>query len=92
MTDKLNSLILECPHCDEFIEIPINQINCAIFRHGVFKDTFIQMCPHESKENCDKFIDGNLIYGCGNPFRLINEADIENKELIRYKLIMCDYV
>lgn len=31
-------LIINCPHCDS--KILINKINCKIFRHGVYKDTF----------------------------------------------------
>ena len=86
--DSSDQLILECPHCNNLIQILKSQINCAIFRHGVFKTTFLQMCPHESKENCDKFINEELIYGCGKPCKLI----IENETSEEYKLIVCEYI
>ncbi len=34
----MNSInIVLCPHCMEYIEIL--ELNCKIFRHGVFKDS-----------------------------------------------------
>jgi hypothetical protein len=59
-------MIIVCPHCDE--EILIEEINCGIFRHGVFKDSLEQVNPHESKEILDTYINENKIYGCGKPF------------------------
>ena len=47
MTNK-TPLIVNCPHCNEFIII--EEINCKIFRHGVFKNTRIQIDPHSSKK------------------------------------------
>jgi len=57
-----------CPHCG--IGIEIIEVNCAIFRCGVYKETFQQIPPHLSKLECDAISD--KIYGCGRPFRLIN--------------------
>ena len=56
-----------CPHCKEFVII--EQINCGIFRHGVFK-TGEQIHPHLSQEKWEELIKGDLIYGCGKPFRV----------------------
>ena len=66
-----------CPHCG--IAIFIEQVNCGIFRCGIYKDTMEQVAPHLPKEECDKLID--RIYGCGKPFQ------IKNGELIK-----CDYI
>lgn len=63
------TLIIQCPHCKSDIEIV--QVNCGIFRHGMFKNTFQQIPPHSSKEDCDKFVELSQIYGCGKPFSLI---------------------
>lgn len=76
-------IILNCIHCNELVII--EQINCAIFRHAVFKNNFIQINPHESKENCEKYIKNDLIYGCGKPFKIITDNET-------YKLIECDYI
>jgi hypothetical protein len=76
---------LECPHCNAIVEIHQNEINCAIFRHGIYKETYQQMNPHTSKEECDHALQTNRIYGCGKPFRMIKEGD-------NYKLEICDYI
>jgi hypothetical protein len=50
---------VECPHCR--CMVIIEQINCAIFRHGIYKSTGVQMNPHESKELCDTtFLNKNI--------------------------------
>ena len=74
---------IKCPHCGEYVII--EQINCAIFRHGVFKSDMSQINPHLPKLDCDNLIENNLIYGCGKPFRIVKE----NGEWIG---IQCDYV
>ena len=68
---------MECPHCK--IGIEIIEVNCAIFRCGIYKDTYQQIPPHLSKKECDAIVD--KIYGCGKPFRLVNS-----------KLEPCDYI
>ena len=70
---------VKCPHCENYIII--EQINCAIFRHGILKDSFQQINPHASKEECEIFVTTNKIYGCGKPFRLEKEV-----------AITCDYI
>ena len=75
--------IIMCPHCQSYIEI--EEINCAIFRHGVIKKTNTQINQHASKDECDTYIKNNTINGCGKPFRVISE----NNE---YKAIICDYI
>jgi hypothetical protein len=76
-------LYIECPHCDGMIRIL--QINCGIFRHGVFKDSQQQINPHAPEEYCKNIFGNDLIYGCGQPFKLIIEND-------KYKAVICDYV
>jgi len=62
-------LIVKCPNCNEIIII--EQLNCCIFRHAIMKNTGIQIDPHSSKEVCDKLLNDKLIFGCGNPFKII---------------------
>ena len=69
--------IINCPHCD--MPIIIEELNCGIFRCGIYKDTFKQVDPHLSKEECDKL--GDTIYGCGKPFQYRNNV-----------ISKCDYI
>ena len=75
--------IVICPHCKEFVLI--EKLNCAIFRHGIFKSTGKQIKAHSSKELCDFYIEKNLIYGCGKPFKIINNNGKLESEI-------CDYI
>ncbi len=59
---------VQCPHCKEYVII--EQINCAIFRHGVYKNNLCQIPPHLPKPECDNLIEKDLIYGCGKPFKI----------------------
>ena len=80
-------IILICPHCNE--SILIERLNCCIFRHGVLKTNGKQINPHASKELCDFYIEKQLIYGCGKPFRIIlNEIN----GYVEYNAIKCDYI
>ena len=64
-----NEPVVLCPSCGD--PILIQEINCAIFRHGVFKQTGQQMDPHSPKELCDAVHANGEIFGCGKPFRII---------------------
>ena len=74
---------IKCPHCGDIIIV--EQINCAIFRHGILKSDFTQIHPHLPKFKCDELSIGQLIYGCGKPFKVVK---IDNK----YVAIVCDYI
>jgi hypothetical protein len=75
--------ILECPHCKEFVII--EKINCAIFRHGIFKNNGKQIDPHTPKELCDYYIKNDMIYGCGKPFKIVT---LNNNFICE----ICDYI
>ena len=82
----MEDLILKCPSCNNIVIINKKDINCSIFRHGVFKNNNKQIDPHASKEICDKLVKESKIYGCGKPFKLIkNEKNI-------YSAVKCDYI
>ena len=70
-------MIINCPHCN--ISIVIEELNCKIFRCGVYKESFKQVDPHLSKVECDKL--GDTIYGCGKPFQIKND-----------EVVKCDYI
>ena len=76
------NIVVICPHCND--PILIEQLNCRIFRHGILKSNNTQINPHASKEECDNYITNNLIYGCGKPFKII-----DNNEL---KVEICKYI
>jgi hypothetical protein len=77
------NIVLQCPHCNDFFILL--EINCAIFRHGIYKADKKQIDPHLSKEICDYYVENDLIYGCGKPFRVITK----NNELTTE---ICDYI
>lgn len=78
-----NVIIINCPHCN--IPVLISKLNCRIFRHGVFIENREQINPHSSQQLCDEYVKNKLIYGCGKPFRIINENSI-------YKAVICEYI
>lgn len=77
-------IVVECPHCH--LSVWIEEINCAIFRHGVFRDTHVQVPPHASKTECDDLVARDLIIGCGKPFRVVVDGDANATAVV------CDYI
>ena len=80
----MDSIIVNCPNCNDMVYIKIKEFNCRIFRHGIYKNNYKQIDPHLNKIECDRLFNQKLIYGCGKPFKIVN---IENS----YKAIVCDY-
>lgn len=78
------NFVIECPHCKEFVLIEVT--NCCIFRHGVLKETGIQIDPHSSLELCTHYVDNNKIYGCGKPFQLVLN---DKQEVVA---VVCGYI
>jgi hypothetical protein len=76
---------LKCPHCNEYFVVNTNQINCAIFRHAVYRNNMQPINPHENKENCEMLINNGVVYGCAKPFRIINQNNT-------YTVEVCDYI
>jgi len=88
-----HSYIFSCPHCELFIEVKENEVNCCIFRHAyLFQKTddgniilTSQLNPHASKEMCDSLKAEGKIYGCGGPFRIIRDDN-------GYRVEKCDHI
>jgi hypothetical protein len=80
---KIEEPILQCPHCNEYILI--EKLNCGIFRHGILKSNNSQINPHATKEECEYYINNNLIYGCGKPFKIIQIEDY-------FDIHCCEYI
>jgi hypothetical protein len=79
-----NFYIFNCPHCTNTITVSISELNCKIFRCGVYKDTYKQIDPHLNKKECDKLFIENKIFGCSKPFEIIEKNNI-------LYCIKCDY-
>ena len=75
--------LVACPNPKCNMAIIVEQINCGIFRCGVFKETFQQIQPHLSIIDCLDLIDKKLIYGCATPFQV---------SLINRTAERCDYI
>lgn len=75
--------ILRCPHCHDFFIM--EQLNCGIFRHGIYKSTLQQMEPHLSKKECLRLVNNNEIIGCGKPFRVTIQKNT-------FQVDICDYI
>jgi hypothetical protein len=84
--DITTDIVVNCPHCQT--PVIIEKLNCRIFRHGTYKNTNAQIPPHSSKEDCDDLVQNNSIYGCGKPFRVIEDTQSPSQ----WTAIVCDYV
>ena len=84
-----NDLLFSCPHCELLICVKRNEINCGIFRHGVYIKSGLQINPHLCQRECEDLYNSNSIYGCGKPFRVsINNNGGE----VGVVLEKCDYI
>jgi len=77
--------IFTCPHCEGTIIVNRNELNCRIFRHGIFRHSGEQMNPHSPKEECDRLAAENQIIGCGKPFLVEGEG-------CEAKAVECGYI
>ena len=65
--------IITCPNYNDIIII--SELNCCIFRHGIYIKSNEQINPHLSKEICDILFDTKHIHGCGKPFQIVIQDD-----------------
>lgn len=77
--------VVECPHCQCSVLIFQNEINCAIFRHGVYRHSLEQINPHLPKDECEELVKDSAILGCGKPFKLHKNGD-------KWKALVCGYM
>ena len=76
-----------CPNCLGIIWV--QEVNCAIFRHGIMKENGQQIDPHASEELCAFLRDRNLIFGCGKPLRVLVQTE-NNQTVLTAET--CDYI
>jgi hypothetical protein len=68
-----------CPHCGILIDVV--EMNCKIFRCGIYKRDGKQIPPHLSEEECKQLKES--IWGCGKPFCYNEEKRI---------MVVCEYI
>jgi hypothetical protein len=83
-------MFIECPHCKQAIEVV--ELNCRIFRCGIYKSTFKQVDPHLPKDQCDKLAEHGTIYGCGKPFQIVDRQEMGDKGEPMYNVVVCEYI
>lgn len=80
-----NFYIFNCPHCNQKIQVGKDEVNCRIFRCGIYKNNCKPIPPHTSKDECDRLKNNNLIYGCSKPFKFVTIDKINS-------INICDYI
>ena len=81
----MDHILVICPHCKDYIFVYLSDLNCHIFRHGIYKNNMKQIDPHSDKKTCDDLFKNNLIYGCGKPFQIIKNNN-------NYIATICEYI
>jgi hypothetical protein len=65
-----------CPHCATPTEVSKNEVNCAIFRCGVWKSPHPAagqpINPHMPQLECEAVRE--QVFGCTKPFRLVDRG------------------
>ena len=85
--NEVDSYLIECPWCGGSVQVPKNQINCQIFRHGVRRSDNEPINQHIYEQDIDSFLDQNPIRGCSEQFyfdgtqlcKLVNEKKLNLK-------------
>jgi len=67
--------IFPCPHCQALVMVHHKEINCAIFRHAVFRRNMKPINPHSSEAQCYAYLAQGLIYGCAKPYQMYQNAE-----------------
>ena len=92
MNNDDDDIVVECPHCHDFIIVRHSDIKCRIFRHAVWKDTMVPIDPHATKEACDQLVTQNQVLGCGKPFELVpSEEDGGGGGASQFIAVPCAY-
>lgn len=86
--DTLRAYMFECPHCGGIVLVPYGSVNCQIFRHAVLKRTLQQINPHAPRDECERLVAQDAIFGCGKPFRISRGAGDTDWTVVDE----CDYI
>ena len=80
-----NFYLFTCPHCLTDILVNINELNCKIFRHAIYKTNFEQVNPHLCQKDCEFLLSNDLVYGCCKPIEIITKDDKQYAIICNYK-------
>ena len=81
-----DTIVLMCPHCK--FPVIIEELNCGIFRHAVFKaKPTEQVPPHSSKAICDELVATDKVIGCCKPFCVVVIPETR-----KFAIEKCDYI
>jgi hypothetical protein len=81
----INEFIFRCLHCEEYFIINRNEFNCKILRHAVYKHNMEPINPHLPKDDCDRLVKEDLVYGCAKPLMIIQKNNEDfNVEICNY--------
>lgn len=85
-----NFYAFPCPHCLSFIRVKADELNCRIFRHGIYKKNYRGIPPHLPKKKCEELVRRACIFGCAKPLEFIGggKGNLEDKSCVVRK---CDY-
>jgi hypothetical protein len=72
-------LMFTCPYedCQGTVTVSPNQVNCGVFRHGVYKTTGRPIGAHLSQAKCLELVHQSKVYGCARPFRIKKIAKVQ---------------
>ena len=65
-----DAFTFSCPHCKDLVQVLRGDMNCQIFRHGVYRHSGQPLGPHTSEDKCRDVVNRGLVYGCAGPFRV----------------------
>lgn len=96
-------MLIQCPHCDCFIEV--EALNCCMFVHGVYvkSDTFIQINQHIHEGELVNLTKIYKTHGCLGAFKiqiwdndtLLKDGNdgrqIELNDKYKIKILKCRY-
>lgn len=85
MIEQDNYLLFSCPHCLELVMVAKKELNCCIFRHAIYKNSYDQVNAHLDKRVCEYLTRENLVFGCSKPFKIVYDG-------LNYEVIKCDYI
>jgi hypothetical protein len=85
--------VFTCLHCEEPFVISLNEFNCRILRHGVYKHNLQPINPHATKEECGALLRDDAIYGCAGPLQIIAKASASaSASASAFEIRICDYI
>lgn len=77
-TFSLSKVTFYCcpwPDCPMEFMIADSEIHCGIFRCGVMRGSGDQIAVHATKEQCQRMLAEEMVYGCARPFTITKDPE-----------------